>query len=48
MALIISPPKYEYLYGVAWTVGKEDEREGERSRRGCYYSYAESHISFRK
>lgn len=32
MVLLISPPKYEFLYGMTWTVGREDER-GERRER---------------
>lgn len=28
----ISPPKYEYLYGMAWTVGRKYEREERRER----------------
>lgn len=32
MVLLISPPKYEYLYGMVWTVGREDEREEWKER----------------
>lgn len=32
MVLMISPPKYEYLYGMAWAAGREEEREERREK----------------
>lgn len=32
MILLLSPPKYEYLYGMVWTVGREGEKEEPRER----------------